>query len=178
MPDESEKTLEGLPTDPAEEQPSEQTLELQQKIEALTSEISRLRRDPQTIRRLGALQIVEEGSRNVDDFLLRQRAVYEQTSREELIETLVARDRQLVYEGRQMADGRIGGRLLREFVRGVLSAADRNEPQRIEQILQALGAEPADARQLRLRGTTLGDGLGPEERLNRFEQLASGDLKK
>lgn len=129
----------------------------------------------QEIRRLGALTLRSEHFEAVEDLVSRQREVYQRATKEDLIEALCARDRQLAQEGRQLADGRIGGRLLREFVRGVLAAADSKDPQRMEKVLQALGAEPADARQLKLHGTTLGTDLDQAERA---EDLASGKRLK
>jgi hypothetical protein len=119
---------------------------------------------PQQIRRLGALQVEDIADEAMEQFLSQQRAVYEDTSREELIQTLLDRDRNLASEGRAMANGLTGARLLREFVRGVLSAADRADPAGIERVLQELGAPPADARQLRRDGHMLGTGQTSEER--------------
>lgn len=118
------------------------------------------------IRRIGALQVEEERSSGLTQFLAEQRGIYEDMSKEQLIEALLARERVLALEGRQLADGRIGGQLLREFVRGLLVQSDHAALRRIgdatktgqvEQILQALGAPPADASQLKRHGTTLGD---------------------
>lgn len=134
---------------------------------------------PQAIRRIGALQVEDIQDATLDVFLESQRVVYEQTSKADLIETLLERDRTLALEGRQLASGVTGGRLLREFVRGVLAAADRQDfskTERLERILQALGAEPAEARQLRLHGHTL--GVEAEMVKQRVEDLANDALKE
>jgi hypothetical protein len=123
---------------------------------------------PQEIRRLGALQVELVADQQMRKFLEQQESAYQQYSKAELIEELLLRDQRLASEGRAAAQGVTGGRLLREFVRGVLTAVDNKDPQRVEKLLQALGAEPADARQLRLHGTTLGDGKTQEERDHDF----------
>lgn len=121
---------------------------------------------PTEIRRIGAFQVEEERSLGVDQFVEEQRRVYETCSKEQLLEALLDRDRTTALEGRQLADGRIGGRLLREFVRGTLNMADAAALRRagdgtqagtVEKLLSALGAEPADLRQIKQAGTTLGD---------------------
>ncbi len=84
-----------------------------------------------------------------------QTLIYERASRQDLIDALVDRDHLILQLGRQVQEGKLGGRLLREFVRGILTAADKGSPEQIERVLRQLGAEPADSRQLRLKGTTL-----------------------
>lgn len=120
------------------------------------------------IRRIGAMQVEDLKDEALDKFVEQQREVYQEVSRAELIETLLDRDRQLALEGRQLADGRIGGRLLREFVRGILSGLDSKDPQKIERMLLGMGAEPADLRQLRKQGTTLGPEDSQEDRDRKF----------
>lgn len=119
---------------------------------------------PQQIRRIGALQVEDIRDLALDQFVEQQRAIYDDCSRETLIQTLCDRDRSLASEGRAMANGQTGKVLLREFVRGVLAAADNADPLRFEKTLAQLGAPPADARQIRLHGTTLGTGQSSEER--------------
>ena len=131
---------------------------------------------PQQLHRLGALTLQDERSDAVESLLTDQEAVYRDMLRrnpEELVTTLLERDRLLANQGRQMADGRMGARLLREFVRGALHLADHASLRRvgdgtkagsIEKVLEAIGAEPADLRTLRLRGTTLGSEQDEEPR--------------
>jgi hypothetical protein len=135
----------------------------------------------QEIRRLGALQIEDIQDASLESFLDQQRQTYLECGKDLLIDTLLDRDRQLALEGRALVEGKIGARLLREFVRGVLAAADRQDmsrADRLEGILQALGAEPADRRQLKRFGTTLGDGASEAERLQLVEDLSSGAIKE
>lgn len=109
------------------------------------------------LRRVGALTLQTERSDAVERHLLDQHHAYDHATREDLIETLLDRDRQLLVEGRRLADGTIGGRVLREFMRASLYASGgKANPQMVERVLQTLGAEPADARQLQLHGSTLG----------------------
>ncbi len=138
----------------------------------------------QAILRLGALTLKGEQSQAVEHLLDQQQAVYQQTSKEELVRTLLDRDRQLAQMGRQIADGRVASRMLREFVRGLLNLADYPTVKRvgdatktgqIERVLEALGAEPADLRQLRLHGSTLGELESGE---GRAEDLVSGKRLK
>lgn len=121
---------------------------------------------PQEIRRIGAMQVEDERVSGITDFLDQQRLVYEDCSKQQLMNALLDRDKTLALEGRQLADGRIQGRLLREFVRGVLSMADHaalrsvgdgTKAGTIEKLLLAMGAEPADLRQIKQDGTTLGN---------------------
>lgn len=131
------------------------------------------------LRRVGAMMIGEEGqveNSKITDFVEQQKESYKGYSREHLIEELCRRDRNAIIEGQNLADGRTAGRLLREFVRGMLYAADhaqlrtiRDEVQDttkaglVENILRKLGAEPAPARMLRMYGTPLGTGATAEE---------------
>jgi hypothetical protein len=153
-------------TDPSSTVPEDVAVVVVNENES-THSVSASRADPltpQQIRRLGALQVEDIADEAMEQFLSQQRAVYEDTSREELIQTLLDRDRSLASEGRAMANGLTGARLLREFVRGVLSAADKADPMRLERVLKELGAPPADARQLRRDGHMLGTGQTSEER--------------
>lgn len=117
------------------------------------------------VRRLGALSVQDEESIQIDNVLADQRNFYESASKEELIKTLLERDKTAMLEGRQLARGQIQGNLLREIMRGILLSCDHATLRRIgdasktgqvESILEMLGAEKADARQLKLHGSTLG----------------------
>lgn len=140
---------------------------------------------PEQIRRIGALQVEDERVQGITDFLLEQRRVYRDNySKEELIEALLDRDRTLALEGRQLADGRIQGRLLREFVRATLNMADHtslrnvndgSKAAAIERLLLALGAEPADLRQIKQDGTTLGSADREDKAVERTEQWKKGE---
>lgn len=143
---------------------------------------------PQEILRLGALTLQQEKSEAVEQLLTEQAQTYRDILKtqgaEPLITALLDRDRQLAQTGRQIADGRTASRLMREFVRGLLNMADYRSVRavgdatktgQIERVLEALGADPADLRQLRLQGSTLGRLDDPEERA---EHLASGKVKK
>lgn len=141
--------------------------------------------DAQAMRRVGALAVQSERVQAVQDQLVSQRAIYENYGKADLIDALLRRDEQAMLEGRQLADGRIAGRMLREFVRSILGTADAAALRQvevgakggqIERILQALGAEPADLRQLKLAGHTL--GRDEAEVQQRAEDLASGKLKE
>jgi hypothetical protein len=131
---------------------------------------------PGEILRLGALTLQAERSDSVEHLLMEQRYLYEQARREDLIQALLDRDRQLANMGRQVADGRSATRLLREFMRAALyQAGGKADPLIVEQTLTRLGAEPADQRSLALHGSTLGPLTPPEERA---EDLASGKVKE
>jgi hypothetical protein len=123
---------------------------------------------PEQLRRIGALTLDEERSEAVEQRVMEQRHTYEDASKDQLIETLIDRDRQLMREGRRLADGTVGSRVLREFMRASLYAADgKANPAMVERVLLTLGAEPADARQLKQHGSTLGpimplDGEGDQ----------------
>ena len=130
---------------------------------------------PAEILRLGALTLQAEQSEAVEHLLMEQRHAYENAPREDLIDALLARDRQLANLGRQVADGRTASRLLREFMRAALYVAGgKADARQVEETLNRLGAEPADARQLKQYGSTLGPLEAPEERA---EDLASGRRK-
>ncbi len=130
---------------------------------------------PQDLLRLGAFTVAEEHSEGVEAMLTEQEQTYRAVAKrgdvESLIQALLARDRLLAQHGRTLADGRAAGRLLREAMRAVLYAQDAQEVKRlagmgarrdVESILYALGAEPADAKQLKEHGSTLGP-LAPKE---------------
>lgn len=97
----------------------------------------------------------------VELHLVEQKVVYERFlaagKGDLLVQALLDRDRVIAQMGREIANGKTGGRLLREFVRAALASAERlQDPQRLQDFLEeALGAETADRRQLRLKGTTL-----------------------
>ena len=90
---------------------------------------------------------------------------------EPLIQGLLDRDTQLAHLGRQVADQKTAGRLLREFMRMALQGSDHASLKRIgdatktgkiEEVLQLMSGSVADARQLRLHGSTLGPMASPE----------------
>lgn len=109
------------------------------------------------LRRIGALTIVAEQSEAVEQRVMEQWASYEDATKEDLIATLLDRDRLLMSEGRRLADGTVGARVLREFLRASLYASGgQANALAVEKVLQALGAEPADLRQVKLHGSTLG----------------------
>lgn len=141
----------------------------------------------QEIRRVGALTVQEETRVNTDQFITEQREVYARTDKRELEAELLRRDRNALLEGRQLQDGRLAGNLLRELVRHLMQTADHvalsrlstaagNKTLAIDQILLALGAEPADLRLLKEAGTTLGTGKDPAEVASEFAALADGRL--
>lgn len=97
----------------------------------------------------------------IEIHLAEQKTVYERIWLEgggkALIQALLDRDRIIAQFGREIANGKMGGNLLREFVRAALASADRaSDPVALQKFLEEkLGASKADARQLRLKGTTL-----------------------
>lgn len=122
---------------------------------------------PQEVLRLGALTLREEERSEAVELLVTEqeqtyREVLKRQGPEVLIQALLDRDRALATTGRQIADGRTANRLLREYMRGVLYAAETGSRDRVERLLEALGADPADARQLKAHGSTLG-ALAPLE---------------
>lgn len=129
--------------------------------------------NPEQVRRLAAMQVIDEQGAAVTAFLADQKAAYEQAEKGQLVEALLDRDRQLATEGRQIADGRMGSRLLREFVRATLNLVEHRDlpiETRVNKLLTAMGAEPADARQIQLRGHTLGPASEEEEAAERRYQ--------
>lgn len=138
---------------------------------------------PEEILRLGAWTLVEEQSDAVERLITQQQETYRQILREQgpepLLQALLARDRQLAHTGRQLADGRLAGRLLREVMRAQLLGSDHvslrqigdaTKTGKVEAILEAMGAEPADARQLKLHGSTLGPLESPEEQAAKLKK--------
>lgn len=139
---------------------------------------------PAELLRLGALTLEQERSDAIESLITDQQQQYrealKQRGPEALIQALADRDRLLAQTGRDLATGRTQGRLLREFVRGLLQYADHSQLRaigdatkagKIEGILVALGAEPTDLQQLKKQGST----LGPlEDPAGRAEDLASG----
>lgn len=109
----------------------------------------------------GKHSIELERAASIEIHLAEQKVTYEKvlaSGRTDLIvQALLDRDRLLAQVGRQIADGRMGGKMLREFVRACLSSADRAaDPQALQTFLEeVLGAQKADRRQLKQRGTTL-----------------------
>jgi hypothetical protein len=64
-------------------------------------------------------------------------------------------------------------------MRASLNMADGAERRlAVEKVLKEIGAEPADARQIRLHGSTLGPLESPEQQQARQEDLASGKVKQ
>lgn len=127
--------------------------------------------DEVTLMRIGAEFPQIDGHANkaeIDRHLEAQRQEYLRYDRVDLVAELIRRDKNAILKGQEIAEGKVTGRLLREFVRGILYTADkadlvgierglRNGAQ-IDRILGLLGAESASARDLRLNGgTTLGD---------------------
>ncbi len=118
--------------------------------------------------------------------LTHQEQIYNCYSKEELVAELVRRDAGLIRQGQEAADGKMAGRLLREFVRGILYSADQADlsqtqemlakGDQIDSILRMLGAEPAPKRDLRVNGgTTLGP-IGPVSTIGQSPEDAIQDL--
>lgn len=139
------------------------------------------------IRRIGALQAEDTNDRALEAWLESQERSYDTYSKDQLIRELVRRDRALNLEGRKLADGKTAGNLLREVVRGLLRTADATalkqglaDANLVDGVLLALGAEPADKRQLRLHGHTLGvdtEGLTEIEKASLAYTKAREDIK-
>lgn len=139
------------------------------------------------IRRLGAMQAQDTADRSLDAWLLDQERSYGTYSKDQLIKELVRRDRALNLEGRNLADGKTAGNLLREVVRGLLRTADAAalkqglaDANLVDGVLLALGAEPADKRQLRLHGHTLGSdtsGMTETELAGQTDTKVRDDIK-
>lgn len=131
---------------------------------------------PEALLRLGALTLEQEQSDAVEKHLAEQQAIYQDATREELLKALEDRDRLLLQQGRQMADGRTASRLLREFMRASLyRAGGMPNVQAVQKVIEQFGAEGADARQLKLHGSTLGPLEPPEVVAG---ELASGERKQ
>ncbi len=127
---------------------------------------------PEQLRRVGALTLQADRAEAVEHYVMEQRASYERATNEDLIETLLARDRELLTQGRKLADGTVGARLLREFMRAAIYASGGQlNAAAVEKLLAGLGAEPADLRQLARHGSTLGE---LEDAGDRARQLADG----
>lgn len=143
---------------------------------------------PEQILRRGILSLEEESSEAVERLVTEQQETYRQVLKQPggqdlILQALLDRDRQLARTGREMASGRAATKMLREFVRGLLNLADYASVRRvgdatktgqIEKVLEALGAEPADLRQLKQHGSTLGALDDPAARA---EDLAEGRRK-
>lgn len=135
---------------------------------------------PEAVMRLGALTIQTEQSQAVEHHLDDQRIAYEEALRlhgpQGLITALLERDRLLLNQGRTLADQRAASRLLREFMRGALyTAGGKPQIEAAEAAIKRLGGESADARQLKLHGSTLGPLEAPEQVA---EALADGTRKQ
>lgn len=137
---------------------------------------------PEEILRLGALTLAQESSEAVERLLDEQAETYQRVLQESgpqaLVEALVARDRLLAHQGRQIADGRTVSRIAREMVRAALySAGGRPDALAVQRAIEAFGGaeEVADARQLKLHGSTLGPLERPEAAA---EALANGTRKQ
>jgi hypothetical protein len=124
---------------------------------------------PAEIRRLGAMQTEVIHDETMDQFLDSQRAIYEKHSHAALVETLLDRDRLLASEGRRLSNGQMQSQLLREFARIMVSGLRSGEVETIEALVRAMGGSPADLRQLKLHGHTL--GTDPGERTAHFDEL-------
>ncbi|HXU05429.1 MAG TPA: hypothetical protein VN903_30935 [Polyangia bacterium] len=87
----------------------------------------------------------------VTQHLEAQRDLLKLASKADLVEAVVDRDRLLAQMGRELADGRMAGRQLKELLRGTLHGASMGGklPMAIEQMLVAAGAPSSDLRQLR-----------------------------
>lgn len=121
----------------------------------------------QQLQRLGAIMpdgVVPSMARA--EHLEMQRRNYHAYSKADLIDEIIRRDESEILRGQDAASGRLMSRLIREFLRGVLYAVDANELRTInhgdkttvvEKLLQAMGTEPADARQLRIEGSMVGN---------------------
>lgn len=96
-----------------------------------------------------------ERSAAIDQQVGENQVIYEKADRQMLLDALADRDRTIAQLSRQLADGKMTGNYLRELVRGLLMNADEKTLAAIERVLALTGAEPADARQLKLKGTTL-----------------------
>ena len=121
---------------------------------------------PAEIRRLGAMQTEVIYDETMDQFLDSQRAIYEKHSHAALVETLLDRDRLLASEGRRLANGQMQSQLLREFARIMVSGLRSGEVEKIEALVRAMGGSPADLRQLKLHGHTLGKDPGERDARN------------
>jgi hypothetical protein len=137
---------------------------------------------PQEVLRLGALTLQAESSEAVERLLEDQEAAYrvalKRQGPEVLIEALAARDRLLANQGRQIADGRTVSRIAREMVRAALySTGGRPDAQAVQRAIDSFGGElkVADARQLKLHGSTLGPLADPEKVA---EKLVDGSMKE
>jgi hypothetical protein len=124
---------------------------------------------PAEIRRLGALQTETIYDDTMDQFLDSQRETYEHSSHAQLVDTLLDRDRLLASEGRRLANGQLLAQLLREFARTMVSGLRSGEVEKIEALVRAMGGSPADLRQLKLHGHTLGGD--PGERTAHVDEL-------
>jgi len=121
---------------------------------------------PEQLRRVGALTVEQDRSASVEHHVLEQGAAYKDASKEDLILTLLDRDRLLLSEGKRLADGTVGARLLREYMRAAIYASGGQlNALAVERLLEGLGAPPADLRQLRQYGST----LGPLDSIERHE---------
>ncbi len=135
------------------------------------------------ILRLGALTVEQDQLTALGKLLDAQERTYRETlateGAEPLIAALLDRDTQLAHLGRQVADGKTAGRLLREFMRMALQGSDHasltrigdaTKAGKIEEVLGILSGQPADARQLKLHGSTLGALEGPEAAAAKAEE--------
>lgn len=153
-------------------------------------------------RKLGAFSLEYERAQSAEDFLETQKKDYADRPKGDLVEELLRRDEAAFREGRMMADGRMATNLLRELTRHLLQKADASAlmqltgaakkgkvallaamehgdggiPGLVAGLLENLGAEPGDLRQLRLHGSMLGDGRTPEERAAEMEGLVDGTI--
>lgn len=84
---------------------------------------------------------------------------YQHASREDLIQACLDRDRIIIQLSRDVSEGKLGGRLIGEFVRGILykmqAAGERVDALRIEEIVRDIGGPPTDRRMIKGKGTGL-----------------------
>lgn len=140
--------------------------------------------DEWALLRLAAVQPGDETYLSMADaeHLQGQRRAYQEYSKEDLIDELIARDTSAIKRGREVGDGRTAGRLLREFTRAILytaDAADLRESQAmlakgesINKVLELLGAEKTPLRDLRVNGGTLLGKIGPISAANQDPEEA------
>lgn len=136
---------------------------------------------PEQMLRLGALTLEQEQSQAIERHLEDQEIAYREAlaryGPEGLITALLERDRLLLNQGRQIADGRTISRIAREMVRAALySAGGRPDVQAVQRVIDQFEGREAleivDARQLKLHGSTLGPLESPERAA---EKLVSGE---
>lgn len=80
-------------------------------------------------------------------------------TKEDLIQACLDRDRIIMQLSRDVSEGKLGGRLIGEFVRGILyqmeAAGQRVDRLRIEEVVREIGGLPTDRRMIKGKGTGL-----------------------